>query len=218
MQFLSTNLYTNKLISSYFFQQIYEISPPSLMEATKSLSRSRLHSIPSFRSESDAEILLTNEKFRFQGLADEEDHVAREEAGETNGLLRISVHRRETLKRTKRDSLQSSKSLGKTASVNGRVCRGHQRSLSDTACGGGRGSLQTNMTTSSTKSSFGSHHSPRKIPRPKEMLTKPSNSSSLAMPEAYVIHRPLAEGFLDMRNLRLGDQPLSVTVPLQTNW
>ena len=38
-----------------------------MMEATKSLSRSRLHRIPSFRSESDAEILLTNEHFRFHG-------------------------------------------------------------------------------------------------------------------------------------------------------
>lgn len=195
------------------------------MEATKSLSRSRLHRIPSFRSESDAEIVFSNEVFHFNncladssdliGLPEEEESSEAERHCDRTEMLKMSVYRRETLKRTKRESLQTVAVKPAAAKVPASVIgrgyqRGHQRSLSDSVCG--TKPQIANKSTLSKHSIIGSpHHSPRKI-----LKTVPG-CSSIGIPETFVQNKPLAEGLLDLHKLRMGSHALSVTVPLQAN-
>ena len=124
------------------------------------------------------------------------------------------------IKTTRRPSGEGSLSPSPSASPSQ---RGHQRSFSDGA---------TTATTSTAKSTNGSslnHHkysssssSPKKCAKIKRDIVIvgsqfSSSSSPSVLPEAYVLHRPIAEGFLDIEMLSIHAQPLFVTVPLQTS-
>ena len=165
------------------------------MEASKSLSKSRLHRIPSFRSESDAEIALVNEHFRFPPST-----VAASNDAEPSRCLRIAIFRRERLRKTTREALQARTRKSSSTSRSGSR-HGHQRSLSDTICESPQMKRHQTTAVGSSKAN---------VPK---TTSRESKSPSIA--EAYVVHRPVAEGLLDIRTLQLRAHPLYVTVPLQ---
>ena len=145
---------------------------------------------------------------------------AEAEEERVGNFLRISVFRRERLRKARRGEALEEKAKAAASSSSHSApssrSRGHQRSLSDTVCGTHAVETHRTGTHAAPPTSPGKRAtiSPKRTtPKAKEALRKSHGHNSL--PEAYVLHRPLAEGFLDVHTLKLGLQPLSVTVPLQ---